>query len=75
MTITKINSKGKRLRNELREKRKVLNLRMVDVALRSGVGVSTIWLIEQGYDQRVSTETKRKIASALGTTIEELFGV
>ena len=63
------------MRNELREKRRDLNLRMIDVALKSGVGVSTIWLIEQGYDQRVSTETKRKITSALGTTIEELFGV
>lgn len=63
------------MRNELREKRRDLNLRMIDVALKSGVGVSTIWLIEQGYDQRVSTETKTKIPSVLGTTIEELFGV
>ena len=64
-----------KMRHELREKRRDLNLRMIDVALKSGVGVSTIWLIEQGYDQRVSTETKTKIPSVLGTTIEELFGV
>ena len=61
------------MRNELRQKRTELNLRMVDVALRSGVGVSTIWLIENGYDQRVSTKTKKKIASALGATVKELF--
>ena len=63
------------MKSKLRERRKALNLRMIDIALKSGVGVSTIWLIEQGYGQRVTTKTKRKIATALGTTEEELFGV
>ena len=62
------------MKNTLRKKRKELNLRMIDVALKSGVGISTIWLIEQGYDQRVSIKTKRKIATALNLSINELFG-
>ena len=62
------------MKNKLREKRKELNLRMIDVALKSGVGVSTVWLIENGYIKRISYETKRKIASGLNTTIHKLFG-
>jgi transcriptional regulator with XRE-family HTH domain len=61
------------MKSKLRERRKALNLRMIDTALKSGVGVSTIWLIENGYSQRVSLQTKRKIATALGVNIEELF--
>jgi len=62
------------MRNEIRERRRSLGFRMIDLSLRSGLGVSTIWLIEQGYDKRVSPETKKKIAGALDSTVEELFG-
>jgi DNA-binding LacI/PurR family transcriptional regulator len=46
---------------------------MVDVALKSGVGVSTVWLIENGYIARVSNKTKRKIAKGLSLRIGDLF--
>ncbi|MBN1270899.1 MAG: helix-turn-helix transcriptional regulator [Candidatus Aminicenantes bacterium] len=59
--------------NKLKEKRKEMKLRMIDVALKTGVGVSTIWLIENGYSERISKETKQKIAAGLNTTVEELF--
>jgi len=74
MTIIKVKLRGEKVRNKLREKRKALNLRVIDVALKSGVGVSTIWLIEQGYGSRASKETKGKIALALESTVGELFG-
>ena len=69
------NMKGLNMGNEIRKKRKSLGFRMVDLSLRSGVGVSTIWLIEQGYNKRVLPETKKRIAGALDSTVEELFGV
>lgn len=61
------------MKSKLRERRKALNLRMIDIALKSGVGVSTIWLIENGYSRRVTLQTKRKISTALGANIKELF--
>ena len=62
------------MKSSLREKRKIFNLRIIDLAIKSGVGVSTIWLIEQGYERRTSGETKKKIARALDSTVEEIFG-
>ena len=62
------------MKNNLREKRKIFNFRLIDLAIKSGIGISTIWLIEQGYERRTSRETKKKIAQALDSTIEEIFG-
>ena len=59
--------------NKLTEIRKKRKLRMVDIALKSGVGVSTVWLIEHGYIVRVSNRTKRKIAKGLGLKVEDIF--
>lgn len=61
------------MKSKLRKRREALNLRVVDLAVQSGVGVSTLWLIENGYSGRVSKETKEKIAGALGVKGDELF--
>ena len=57
----------------LRTIRKKLGLRQVDLALKAGCGVSMIWLIENGYANRVSGNLKRKIALALGHRVEDIF--
>lgn len=59
--------------NRIKEVREERGLRQLDVAKMCGIGVSTLWLIEQGYDQQVSEKTKRKIAAGLGSKIELLF--
>ena len=59
--------------NRLRETREGLGLRQVDVAKLSGVGLTTIWLIENGYDSRVSQKTKKKICSGLKLKEKDLF--
>ena len=64
---------GEKMSNRVREKRKNLNLRMIDVAIMSGVGISTIWLAENGYAERVSEKTRKKIACALQCSIQEIF--
>ena len=61
------------MKNKLREKREALNLRMIDIALICGVGISTIWLVENGYDRRISKKTKEKITKGLGVTTKEIF--
>lgn len=59
--------------NKLREKREELSLRQVDVAKLTGVGLTTIWLLENGYDRRVSQKTKKKIAQGLKLKVQEVF--
>jgi len=59
--------------NKLKEKREQAGLRQVDLATLCGVGIGTIWLIENGYDKRASKKTKDKIAAGLKVEIKELF--
>lgn len=59
--------------NKLREMRENRGLRLIDVATQCGVGIATIWNIENGYEQRASKKTKEKIAAGLGMKEEELF--
>lgn len=59
--------------NKLQIIRKKQGLRLVDVAKKSGLGISTIWLVENGYEG-ISEETKAKLAKGLNTNVSELFG-
>lgn len=60
-------------KNKLRQKREALGLRMIDVAIQSGVGISTLWLLENGYSEKASRKTKEKISRVLQTPVQELF--
>lgn len=62
------------MKNIVKKKRNEQNLRLVDLALKAGIGVSTLWLVEQGYHNRILLSTKDKIAEALHTDIKILFG-
>ena len=57
----------------LRSIRKKLGLRQIDLAIKAGCGVSTVWLVENGYANRISENLKRKIALALGHGVEDIF--
>jgi len=59
--------------NKIKEKREKAGLRQVDLATLCGVGIGTIWLIENGYDKRTSKKTKDKIAAGLKAETKELF--
>jgi len=59
--------------NKLKKLRQKLGLRQVDVATLCGVGITTIWLIENGFEQRVSQKTKQKIARGFKLKVQELF--
>jgi len=61
------------MRQNLKTIRKNLGLRQIDLALRAGCGVATIWLVENGYAGRVSPKLKAKIAKALGRQVKEVF--
>lgn len=70
--IRKVNLELEMVEN-LRTIRKKLGFRQVDLALKAGCGVSMIWLIENGYANRVSGNLKRKIALALGHRVQDIF--
>ncbi|MBL7083232.1 MAG: helix-turn-helix transcriptional regulator [Candidatus Aminicenantes bacterium] len=59
--------------NLLKEKRKEKRFRLVDLAEKSGVSITWIWTLEQGYKRGVSREIKKKIAKALDSPLEDLF--
>jgi len=46
----------------------------VELARRSGVSRTTIWMIESGKAKNVCLVTLQKIAAALDTTVEKLLG-
>jgi transcriptional regulator with XRE-family HTH domain len=61
------------MKSELRRIRKAMGLRMIDLAVKAGVGVSTVWQLENGYGGRATEDTKRKIASGLCLRVEDVF--
>ena len=59
--------------NKLKKIRQNMRLRQIDLAKRAGVGLTTIYYIESGYEERASQKTKEKIALGLGKKVEEIF--
>lgn len=54
----------------LRIRRKITQSELSEL---SGVGINTIVKIEKGYIDSVSVKILKKIAKALGSTVQELF--
>jgi transcriptional regulator with XRE-family HTH domain len=59
--------------NRIRQTREAQGLRLVDLAKKSGVSLSWLWLLENGYDERASQRIKVKLARALRLTLKDLF--
>ncbi len=57
----------------IKEVRESLDMTQEELASKSGVSRGTIWALESGRQKTTSTKTLAKIASALETTIGEIF--
>lgn len=57
---------------ELREKQ---GLTQTDLANKSGVSRATIWALENGTARSTTTKTLFKVATALNTTVDNIFFV
>ena len=57
----------------IREVRQALNMTQEQLAAKSGVSRVTISALENGTDRTTTTKTLLKIATALGTTVDDLF--
>ena len=60
--------------NRLREIRMKQNLRQIDLAQKADVSLTWIWVLENGFQQRVSQEIQSRVARDLGCSVEEIFG-
>ena len=60
------------MKNRVKEERIKKRMRLVDLANKSGVSLSAVWNVEQGYFG-ISLKTKEKVAKALGAEVKELF--
>lgn len=59
--------------NKLETLRKEKNLTQVQLAVFAGVAITTIWMIEHGYDRATSKRTKQKFADFFKCTPSDLF--
>jgi transcriptional regulator with XRE-family HTH domain len=69
VSLSPINSDISELR--LRVLRQQRGLSKADLAAQAGIALSTLYLVEDGFDVRVST--LKKVAQALGVSAGELF--
>lgn len=58
---------------KIKEIREALSMTQEELSSRSGVSRGTIVALESGSDRTTTTKTLLKIASALNTTIDQLF--
>ena len=59
--------------HKIKDRREALRMSQEELSAKSGISRQTISSIENNPEKSVSTKTLEKIASALGTTIGNLF--
>lgn len=59
--------------NRLKEYRLKLKVSQEELAEKSGISRATISAIENNLNRNTTTKTLDKIASALGTTVDQIF--
>lgn len=58
---------------KVREAREAANMTQEELAQKSGISRGTICAIENGVDRGTTTKTLVKLATALGTTVDQIF--
>lgn len=59
--------------NKIKNLRESQGLRQIDLAMKARVSLSTLWLLEAGYDERASQKIKSKVAAGLGIKVRDVF--
>ena len=59
--------------NKVRYFREMKNLRQIDLARMANISMTWLWSLENGFEDRVSFEIKKRIAAALNCDYDELF--
>ena len=59
--------------NKIRALRKEKKLKQVQVAVGADISITTLWMIEQGYEKKTSSETKQKLADFFDCDVDDIF--
>jgi len=59
--------------NRVKSLRRNMKLNQAQVAVGAGIAVNTLWMIEQGYDEKTTKETKKKLADFFKCDIDDIF--
>jgi len=59
--------------NRVKSLRENMKLSQIQVATGAGISVTTIWMIEQGFDEKTTEMTKQKIADFFKCDILDIF--
>jgi len=59
--------------NRVKSIRKSRDLTQAQAAVGIGIGIPTLYLIEQGLDDRTTDETKKKVAKFFRCDIDDIF--
>lgn len=59
--------------NRVKSLRKKHGLRQAEVAQGADICITTLWLIESGFDKKTTKETKQKLANFFECDIEDIF--
>jgi len=59
--------------NKVKSLRKKGGLTQPQVAVGANISISTLWMIESGYEEKTTKETKRKLAKFFKCEIEDIF--
>ena len=59
--------------NRVKSLRRNMKLNQTKVAVGAGISVNTLYLIEQGYDDKTTKETKKKLADFFKCDISDIF--
>lgn len=61
--------------NKVKTLRSERKLKQIQVAEGADISISTLWMIEQGYDKKTTKETKRKLAKYFKCDVSDIFPV
>ncbi len=59
--------------NRIKSLRKEEHLNQAQVAVGAGISIATLYMIEQGYEEKTTEETKRKLAKFFECDVEDIF--
>lgn len=59
--------------NKVKSLRKERKLKQIQVAVGANISISTLWMIESGYEKKATDETKRKLAKFFNCNVNDIF--
>ena len=59
--------------NKVKSLRKKKKLKQAQVAVGADISITTLWMIEQGYEKKTIDETKQKLADFFECDVDDIF--